>query len=331
MFRFVCADTIEDTMFHRYNIAAQKESNHHSLSLKASALAIFLCVLFGANAVAIKFTLTGLGTFTAAAVRFNVAAVAIFVWAHFTHQPIRVRKGQAHQLFIISILFVSQIGLFYVGLSKTFASRGVLIVNLVPFLVLLLSHFFTQDDRITPGKLLGILMGFSGLLFLFLQKRDISNELKTGDMLIFCATLLWACSGVYTKRINQNYNPFQITFYPILFAVPFLYACAFAFDKHMMTSPGGRVLAAVLYQGLITGSLGFVAWNGLLQRYGAVCLHTFIFIMPVVGVLLGGLMLKEPITGNILMALALIGSGIFVSQFKKKAYFASAASGKEHR
>jgi len=275
-------------MFQRYGIVAQKESTHRPLSLQASVLAIFLCVLFGANAVAIKFALTGLGTFTAAAIRF------------------------------ISVLFVAQISLFYMGLSKTFASRGALIVNLVPFLVLLLSHVFTRDDRITLGKLLGILMGFSGILFLFLQKRDISDELKTGDMLIFFATLLWACSGVYTKKIIQNYRPFQMVFYPLLFAVPFLYICAFLFDKPMMNAPGGSVLAAILYQGLITGSFGFVAWNVLLQRYGAVSLHTFIFIMPVVGVLLGGLMLKEPITGNIIIALALIGTGIFVTQFNKK-------------
>lgn len=300
-------------MFQRYSIVAPKESTHSPLSLQASAMAIFLCVLFGANAVAIKFSLTGLGTFTAAAVRFSIAVVAIFLWTRFTHQSIRFRKGQAHQLLIISVLFSAQIGLFYVGLSKTFASRGALIVNLVPFLVLLLSHFFTRDDRITLGKLSGILMGFTGILFLFLQKRDISGELKTGDMIIFCATLLWACSAVYTKKIIQHYRPFQMVFYPLLFAVPFLYACAFFFDKPMMNSPGGGVLAAVLYQGLITGSFGFVAWNVLLQRYGAVSLHTFIFIMPIVGVLMAGLILKEPITDNVLIALALIGTGIFVT------------------
>jgi drug/metabolite transporter (DMT)-like permease len=315
-------------VFQRYGIVAQKESTHRPLSLMASVLAIFLCILFGANAVAIKFALTGLGTFTAAAVRFSIAVVAIFLWTRFTHQSIRFRKGQAHQLLIISILFVAQISLFYSGLSKTYASRGALIVNMVPFLVLLLSHFFTRDDRITPGKLLGIMMGFLGILFLFLQKQDISSELKTGDLLIFCATLLWACSGVYTKRIIQHYRPFQMVFYPLLFAVPLLYICAFLFDKPMIKDPGGGVLAAILYQGLITGSFGFVAWNSLLQRYGAVSLHTFIFIMPVIGVLLGGLILKEPITGNILMALAFIGIGIFVTQFSKKADYASGSGGK---
>lgn len=200
-------------MFQRYGIVAQTESTNRPLSLIASVSAILLCVLFGANAVAIKIALTGLGTFTAAAVRFSIAVVAIFLWTRFTHQSIRFRKGQAHQLFILSILFVAQISLFYAGLSKTFASRGALIVNLVPFLVLLLSHFFTRDDRITPGKLLGILMGFSGILFLFLQKRDISNELKTGDMLIFSATLLWRAirrTGIKRADIRQHSYGFDV-------------------------------------------------------------------------------------------------------------------------
>jgi drug/metabolite transporter (DMT)-like permease len=304
-------------MFQRYGIVTKYESTHNPLSLQASVGAILLCCLFGANAVAIKFTLTGLGPFTAASVRFSIAVVALFLWTRYMHQSLRFKKGQAHELLIISVLFVAQISLFYVGLSKTFASRGALIVNLVPFLVLLLSHFFTRDDRITVGKLIGILMGFSGILFMFLQKRDISNELRTGDLIIFCATLLWACNGVYTKKIIQHYRPIQLVFYPLLFAVPILFICAFLFDKPMVNAPGGGVAAAILYQGLITGSFGFVAWNVLLQRYGAVSLHTFIFIMPVVGVLLSGLLLKEPITGNILIALALIGAGIFITQFIK--------------
>jgi len=315
-------------MFQRYGIVAHSEPTHKTLSFKASVLATLLCCLFGANAVAIKFSLTGMGTFTAAAVRFSIAVVAVFLWTRFTHQSIRFSKGQAHQLLIVSVLFLAQISLFYVGLSKTFASRGALIVNLVPFLVLLLSHFFTRDDRITPGKLVGILMGFLGILFLLTHKSDISGELKNGDLIIFCATLLWACNSVYTKKIIQNYHPFQMVLYPLIFTVPFMFICAFIFDKPMLNQPGGGVAAAILYQGLITGSFGFVVWNELLQRYGAVSLHTFIFIMPVVGVLLGGLLLKEPISSNILIALALIGTGIFITQFGKKANDAPVSAGK---
>lgn len=77
------------------------------------------------------------------------------------------------------------------------------------------------------------------------------------------------------------------------------------------------VVAAILFQGLVTGCFGFVVWNVLWQRYGAVSLHTFMLIMLVVGVLLGGLLLEEMITGNNLIALVLIGTGMLVTQFSR--------------
>jgi drug/metabolite transporter (DMT)-like permease len=61
-----------------------------------------------------------------------------------------------------------------------------------------------------------------------------------------------------------------------------------------------------------------LAWNTLLQKYGAVALHSFIFIMPIAGVALGGLMLGEPITLKILIALALIVAGILVVHLKPR-------------
>jgi len=75
-----------------------------------------------------------------------------------------------------------------------------------------------------------------------------------------------------------------------------------------------------LYQGLVIASFGFVAWNNMLQKYGAVSLHSFLFIMPVSGVLLGGLVLGEPITFNILLALVLIVFGILVVNLNVRKY-----------
>ncbi|MGD8669395.1 MAG: DMT family transporter, partial [Desulfobacterales bacterium] len=75
---------------------------------------------------------------------------------------------------------------------------------------------------------------------------------------------------------------------------------------------------ALLYQSLVTAAFGFVAWNTLLQKYGAVALHSFIFIMPISGVALGGLVLGEPITVKILIALALIVAGILIVHLKPR-------------
>jgi len=63
-----------------------------------------------------------------------------------------------------------------------------------------------------------------------------------------------------------------------------------------------------------------VAWNTMLQKYGAVSLHSFIFIMPIAGVALAGVVLGEPITLKILVALLMIASGIIVVNFKTRKY-----------
>lgn len=104
----------------------------------------------------------------------------------------------------------------------------------------------------------------------------------------------------------------------MIVAVPCFLAGAVIWDGEMVFNITPTVVLALLYQGLVTAAFGFVAWNQLLQRYGAVALHSFIFIMPVSGVILGGALLSEPITLKILLALLLICLGLLVIHLHAK-------------
>ncbi|MFC1516067.1 DMT family transporter, partial [Thermodesulfobacteriota bacterium] len=281
---------------------------------------IMLCSLFGANAVAIKISLSGLGVFTTAGLRFGMASIAVSIWAKATGKSFAIKKEQIYQVLIISTNFTIQLSLFYLGLSKTNASRGTLLVNLQPFFVLLLAHFFIAGDRITIRKFLGMILGFAGVVFVFLEKQGISTQFQIGDLIIMLAAFLWAGGAVYTKRIIDAFNPFHMVLYPMIFSVPFFFLEGFLWDGTMIARVDAEILGALLYQGLVTASFGFVAWMTLLQRYGAVSLHSFIFVMPISGVLLGGLMLGEPITAKILLALFCIVSGILVVHLKQKTF-----------
>lgn len=286
------------------------------LSLPAAIFTIFLCILFGANAVAIKISLAGLGTFTTAAIRFSISSVAIFLWAWASGQPFAIGRDKIPAMLIVSALFTAQLSLFYVGLSKTNASRGTLIANLQPFFTLFLAHLFIPSDRITARKLFGILLGFSGVAFVFMEKKGISADFRSGDLFMLCATFLWAISAVYVKRIIENFRPFQLVFYPIVFSVPVFFAEALLWDAQMVVFVDAGIAGAVLFQSLVTAAFGFVAWNSLLQRYGTVALHSFLFLMPISGVMLGGIILHEPITPKILLALALIVAGILTIHYR---------------
>lgn len=288
-------------------------SQNPPFSTVAALSAGCLCILFGANAVAIKISLAGLGTFTSAAIRFTVAALAITGWALATRRPLKLKKGQVRQVAVISLAFTTQLSLFYLGLSRTYASRGTLIANVQPFVLLILAHLFIADDRITARKFVGIVLGFVGVVCLFIGKKGLTGELFTGDVLIMIAVLFWAGHAVYLKTIIDGYRAFQVTLYPMIGSLPVLYAAALIWDRPMVGVVTGPVIAAMIYQSLVTASVGFVVWNTLLQKYGAVTLHSFLFILPISGVCFSGWILSEPVaTWNLLLALIFIVSGILV-------------------
>ena len=291
---------------------ADQPFSNNELSISAIVFTIFLCIIFGSNAVAVKISFLGIGVFTAAAIRFGIASVAIFLWARATRQTIFLKKGQIHQVVIFSLLFTVQLSLFYLGLSKSNASRGTLLANLVPFFILFLAHFFIPGDRITRRKVCGILLGFSGVVFMFLDDEAIQAGFRTGDLIILCAVTIWSCATVYLKRIISTFSPFQLVMYSTMLSVPLFLVAALLWDNEMIFQLNAAVIGAILYQSLITASFGFVAWNTMLKKYGAVSLHSFMFIMPIAGVALGGLVLGEPISLKILLALVFIVLGILV-------------------
>jgi len=294
----------------------EQNTSNMKLPLSSALFTAFICTLFGSNAVAIKITFEGLGVFTTAGMRFGMASLAISLWAIATQKPLKINKKQFYQMLIIGIIFFVQLSLFYFGISKTNASRSTLFVNLQPFFLLVLAHYFISGDQISKRKVLGILVGFTGVAFVFLEKKGVASDFQTGDLIVLSAAFIWACNGVYTKKIIANFEPFHIVLYPMMIATPLFFLEALVWDGNMISEINSRVILSLLYQAVVSGSFGFIAWVTLLKKYGAVSLHSFIFIMPIAGVLLGGLILGEPITTKIILALLLIVSGIFIVNLK---------------
>lgn len=288
------------------------DSDKSDMTLVAGMFIVALTVLFGANVVAIKLSLTGMGPLTTPGLRFAMASVAIACWARATGRRFRIHAGQGFQLGIVSTAFTIQLSLFYLGLSRTYASRGVLISNLLPFFVLFLSHRFIPGERITWNKLVGIILGFCGVGVLFSDSLNSSGSFQAGDPIILAAVIIWSGNVVYTKRIIAEYEPFHLVLYPMIASVPVFLTAGWVWDSRMIFDFSPVVLGAYAYQGLVTAAFGFVAWSTMLKRYGASTLHAFVFIMPVAGVILSGLVLDEPITSNLIVALVFIAAGILM-------------------
>jgi drug/metabolite transporter (DMT)-like permease len=300
-------------------VTCENGGGNERLSFLAALFTIFLCMLFGANAVAIKIALNGLGVFTTAGLRFSIAAVLIAIWALTTRRTLALTRGQASKVLKVSVIFTAQLSFFYLGLSKTNAARGTLVANLLPFFVLFLAHWFIPGDRITKRKFIGIIMGFAGIVILFSEDRASAVGYLHGDLLILAAVVIWSCGTVYIKTIISGFKPFQLVLFPMLFSVPIFFLEGFLFDSFMLGDVDIKIVASLFYQSVITAAFGFVAWHTLLKRYEASSLNSFVFVMPMSGVFFSGLLLGDPITDNIVLALLFIIGGILVVHWRIRA------------
>lgn len=294
------------------------ESEEKEWTLFSVFLAVFLSAAFGANAVAIKISVSGIGPFTAAGIRFFIASLVIFAWARATGRSFHMFRDQVYPVFLLFLIFFSQISLLYLGISKTHASRAVLISNLQPFFVLFLAHFFIPDDRITFRKAVGLLLGFTGVCLVFLEKEGVTEGFQIGDFLMVVSTGLWGTSAVYTKRVLHRLGPHFVVFYQMILSVPFFFLAGYLWDQPMIGTLNAEVVIALLYQALVAAAFGFIAWNTLLQHHGAVILNSFNFLMPVAGVFLAWWLLNEPLTVKILLALFFIIAQMVVLYFEPK-------------
>ena len=287
-------------------------SDNRELPPGTALFSVVLNLLFGANAVAVKVSLMGLGVFTTAGLRFALAAMAISLLAIITGQPLGIDKSKVRQLLIFSVFFVAQIALFYLGLKMTTASRGTLIANLLPFVVLLLAHYFIPGDRITGRKVFGIILGFCGVLFVVFDRQGAPVDVQMGDLLIFSAVIIWGISAVYIKNLTRTIHPLIISLYPMFLAAPCFLLAGFFWDGGMVRFIDTSIVVSLLYQALVTASFCYIAWNTLIKKYGATALHSFVFVMPVSGVFFGVVLLGEPLTPHILASISLIAAGILV-------------------
>ena len=282
------------------------------MDVSAVVFTVFLCVLFGANAVAIKISLNGLGVFTTAGLRFGIAAVVIFLWARLTAKPVKLTSHQLRLMLILGVIFYVQLSLFYLGLSRTTASHGTLIANILPFVVLVLAHFFIKDERISIKKVVGLVLGFCGVLLLFGDAGQMEQEVMHGDLFVLAAVMIWGGNAIYTKRIIGSFHPIQITFYPLAVAAPLFLLTALFLDREMVRYVDLSILGSMAYQTFVTASFGLIGWMMMIKRYGATTLHSFIFIMPISGVFFGVLILGEPLTKNLIGSILLVTVGLIV-------------------
>ncbi len=273
-------------------------------------------VVWGSTYLAIRVAVETMPPLLFAGVRFLVAAsiVGLILMARGGAGIFRVEGRRLATAAVVGVLLlVGGNGGVVLG-EKTVASGiAALLVAIVPLWVVVLRA--STGDRPTRRTVFGVLVGFAGLAILVLPGRNGETTTAGGIALIIGATLAWSSGSIIAGRARMPANPFVATFYEMLAGGLVLVLAGLVAGETSDLELGaisGRSWLALIYLILMGSVAAFSAYVWLLHHAPISLVATYAYVNPVIAVLLGALILSEPITAAILAGGAVIVFGVML-------------------
>lgn len=284
----------------------------HHVDAAAVAIMLFLTFSWGLNGVAAKLSGVGYSPVFLTLARSAIAAALVFGWCRLRGIPLFNRDGTLWPGALAGLLFGAEFIVIYFGLDHTSAGRSALMVNTMPFWVLLGAHLFL-GERMSGRKVLGSVLAFAGVALVFSDQLSLPGPgALFGDLLSLLGGALWGATTIVIKRSRlatasaEKLLLYQLSVSAVM-CVPLL-----ALAGPALRDPTPLATFALLFQGVFVVAFTYLIWFWLMRRYPAAGLASFAFLTPAFGVLLGGLLLDEPLSLRIGLALALIAAGLVI-------------------
>ena len=203
----------------------------------------------------------------------------------------------------------------------TYASNVGIIVACAPFFVAVMVSFFFKNEKSGIYFYIGFVIAIAGVILISLNGQKILNLNPLGDGLAFLAMISWGAYSALVKKIGEwDYPTVAVTrriyFYGIIFLIPILIQQNASWDLRLLKNP--QVAGNFLFLGLGASATGFLLWNLATKWIGAVKTSVYIYVSPVVTVVLSVFVLHEKMTVVSVLGSVLIFVGLVVSQKKEK-------------
>jgi len=271
--------------------AASKESATAHVDGPALAAALITVTLWGSAFVGIRAAGQTFSPGGLAVGRLLVSTAVLGAVALFRRQPLRPRRD----LVGIALYGVLWLGVYSVALNAAErlvdAGTAAMLIASGPILIALLGGLFLGEGF--PRSLfLGSAVAFAGSLLIGFGTADGGNPKAIGIFLCAVAVLAYSVAVVIQKRVLRRVSPFQVTWLgsaaATLVCLPFLPAL---FGDIARSHPAD--LGWIIYLGAMPTALGFITWTFALRRGSAGRTGSFLYLVPVVAIVLGWALLRE--------------------------------------
>lgn len=287
----------------------------NSIPVGGAALLILVCLVWGGNMVSIKFSNQGIPPMIAATIRSAVAASLLWGLVALRGKSVWLKGQDLKYGVTIGILFGFDFLFLYWGTAFTIASRAIIFLYTHSIWAALGAHFFLEGDRLTPVKTSGLILAFVGMVSVFgVRSAHLPPHYWIGDLMEVVAALFWATTTLYIKRVSgkRPIDHYQTLFAQLFFSIPVLILGWLLLDLGKPVTLTGPVIWALLYQTLIVAFFSYILWFWMIHTYPVSHLAAFIFLAPLFGVLLGGILQGDPLPFQLWLGLGGVASGIYL-------------------
>ena len=279
-----------------------------------------LSAIWGSAFIAIKISLNYFSPVSVASYRLIVASIFLLIF-----YIIGKYKTSLNRTDLIMLLFVGVVGNFLPFYLISWSEQHIqsstagILMGVGPILTLILSHFFTKDDRFTYSKLISISIGFIGVLFIFeidtLFNFGTANSLQLfSKFLIIIAALGYMISNIVAYNTLKHIDSFSITFFATLFgalvSIPFLIYSETVQPSYINFS----ALLPILYLGIFPTALAFQLRYHITKTSGPVFLSYVAYLIPIFALIWGFVLLSEEIYLNSIIGITLILFGVYIGK-----------------
>jgi drug/metabolite transporter (DMT)-like permease len=280
----------------------------------AILLVVVCSLIWGLGQVAGKVGLQSFSPLIQVGTRSLGAAVLVALWSMWRGVPLLKSDGSLPGGLLAGSLFAAEFACIFIGLQHTSASRLTVFLYLAPFFVALCMPWIAHSERLRWDQWAGLALAFIGVGLAFIDGLSAPASGPTqwlGDALGLAAAVMWAGTtlSIRATRLGSA-APEKVLLYQLGLAGVLLTGAGWLQGQRWPEVIAFWPGLSWLFQTIIVAFVTYLVWFWLVGNYAATKLSSFTLLTPVAGLICGVLILDEPWTWQLVLALVGVAVGI---------------------
>ena len=274
-------------------------------------LLILLALIWASAFFNIKIATYSFGPITIAFLRVFFGAIPVLLLCYY--KKIKIEAFSKDWFWFAMIGFINLVAPFFLiayGVQSVQSNLAAKLMSTTPLSSTVLGHFYTKNEKFNFIKTIGILIGFSGILYLFSDNILINENNFFSAILILLGSTCYVIGGVLTLKISKKKNE-NVTGSILVWAVLILIPIASIVEQPWNVSPRLDSTISVIYLGLVSTGIAWLLRFRILVNNGLIFQSQVSYLIPIFGTILSYIFLKELITFKVLISLIAVSVGIY--------------------